>query len=257
MQPVFVQGWKAISSGRPAGHERAAFFKQELYSRGSTDNLETKRGWMGISSECGWFFPPVNAPSGRCSPQKGFSSLVYLIVSNTKPHVWYVKQDFRGFSIVNFCLIQKINSTAPWLLRSLNRNFLNQWSSLTQRVATVLTSTVLVRRQHALGLGSGGPWVVLGSNPDPIGACCVGPWANYLATIKAQYPGLRNGSKMNNYLCRVTVKTHWDNSCKLKAQHSAWLDKQQLRKKKIPVLILQFPNPSCNFTKLLFISYYV
>lgn len=28
-------------------------------------------------------------------------------------------------------------------------------------------------------------------------------------------------------------------------------------KKKVPALILQFPNPSGNLTKLLFISYYV
>lgn len=82
---MFVQGRKAISSGSPGEYERAAFYKQKLYSRGLTD-MRRQKGVDG-NSECGQFFLPVNAPSGRWSPQKGFRSLVYLMVSNTKPHV--------------------------------------------------------------------------------------------------------------------------------------------------------------------------
>lgn len=118
---------------------------------------------MWINTECGQFLLPVNAPSGRCSPppRKGFSSLVYLRVSNTKPHIPYVKQDFRGwFQELFFALYKRSAPLRPdfsghWS-PTLNHNFFNQWNSLTEREAPIFTDSLWWGGSICLDMGAVG-----------------------------------------------------------------------------------------------------
>lgn len=138
-----------------------------LYSRGLTYVRRHKE--VDRNTECGQFFLPVNAPSGRCSPKKGFSSLVYVIVPNTKPHVPHVKQDFRGFSIATLALHKRYTLISQVTAPDTELYFLQPMKLVNTEGSNTrmsLTRTHLVRRLHKLGLGSGIPLAVVGSNPD-------------------------------------------------------------------------------------------
>lgn len=203
---------------------KSSLLQAETLQQGLRRHSGTKKKvWVGNNAVWPTLSACEHPPVGDVPPPKGFSSLVYLTVANTKPHAPYVKQDFSEFLTVIFCLPQKINSTAPWFSPVTDRL---HWTMISSANEVKTEGSNSSHKDSLKGRGSlhlvlvvVGLGDILGSKPDPVVTCCVRPWASYLAIL-----GLRSGSKnhithiMSQWRLYVIIHAKWRLSIALSSE---------------------------------------